>query len=430
MKKFLSKISFRSVIQILIVALIFSLALIHQKLGIEKAAPIDAYCPFGAVESFFTLVFKGEFLKRIFTSSFILLGIFFIATLFLGRIFCGYFCPLGALQEWIRFLGRKIGIKKDFEVPEKIDKYLRYVKYFILVLIVYFSFYLGDLVFRLYDPYNALMHFGAEFDEKIIGYGILLLVLVGSLFSKNLWCRYFCPLGAFFGIIKKFSFLRIKRNSDTCISCGLCDQKCPANLKIQSAKKIDDVDCISCGICISNCPEGSLGYIILNKKISKKLFSILVIFLVIIPLLIVPYTSFWKTKADSNILDIQGEVNADDIRGSNTLDYLIKTTKVPLVEFQKKLNIPSEVDVSLKLKEIGSVYDIKNSEGNILETEDFRKVVRDYLERQNAPKENKELNKIETDKRSDCSFGEVDCEFPGDCGSYIDINNDGVCDHS
>ena len=96
-KQYMKKISPRTIVQITIFIIVVSLALAHQRFGIEKVASIDAYCPFGAVESFFTLVFKGEFLKRIFVSSFILLGIFIFATIFFGRVFCGYFCPLGAL---------------------------------------------------------------------------------------------------------------------------------------------------------------------------------------------------------------------------------------------------------------------------------------------------------------------------------------------
>jgi len=165
LKKKFSKISLRVVIQLIILALVIGLAFLHQFYGIEKAAPIDAYCPFGALESFFTLIFKGEFLKRIFVSSFILLGIFTLATLVLGRVFCSYFCPLGALQEWLRILGKKLGFRKDLEFPQKLDKYFRLIKYILLVIIIYFSFYLGDLVFRIYDPYSSLMHFGTESEE-------------------------------------------------------------------------------------------------------------------------------------------------------------------------------------------------------------------------------------------------------------------------
>ncbi len=375
-----SKISLRFITQAGILIAVIVLSLLHLKYGIEKSAPIDAYCPFGAVESFFTLLFKGEFLKRIFTSSFILLGIFFVASFFLGRVFCGYFCPLGSLQEWLRAIGKKIGFKKDIELPETLDKYLRYVKYLVLAVIIYYSFYLGDLVFRAYDPYNALMHFGNEFDEKVWGYTILAVVLIMALGAKSLWCRYFCPLGAFFGIIKKISFLKIKRDASTCIGCGLCDRNCPANLKIKTASAVNSVDCISCSKCIGTCPKNSLEYNLFGRKILRKNFDILVILLVLLPLLILPFTPFWKTKSQSNIVNVQGKINVADIRGSNTLSYVIETTKVPLSEFILKLGLPENVDTSLMLKEIGLKYILKNANGNILETSDFRDVVSNYYE--------------------------------------------------
>ncbi len=416
----IKKISLRFLVQLSIVALVVILAWLHQKYGIEKAAAIDAYCPFGAVESFFTLLFKGEFLARIFSSAFILLGIFLIGGLFLGRVFCGYFCPLGALQEWLRYIGKKIGFKKDLEIPEKFDKYLRLIKYLVLIVIVYYSFYLGDLIFRNYDPYNALMHFGNEFDEKIIAYILLFLIIVGSLFSKSIWCRYFCPLGAFFGIFKKISFLKINRDKSTCINCNLCNKQCPSRLKIMEVDKVKAADCISCGKCISVCPKKSLDYTIFNQKISKNNFTWLMIVIVILPLIIAPFTPWWQSKAESNIVNTTGEINTADIRGSNTLQYVIEVTKVPLSEFQLKLLLPKNVDTSLKLKEIGLKYNLVNSEGNVIETEDFRAVINNYIENKSKPEV----------KTADCPFGEVDCEFPGECGAYIDTNADRICDHS
>ncbi len=415
MKKMPFKFSLRFFVQLSIVVTVFTLAIIHQKLGIEKAAPVDAYCPFGAVESFFTLIFKGEFLKRIFTSSFILMGIFLVATLFFGRVFCGYFCPFGALQEWLRFLGKKLGFRKDWELPAGVDKYLRYLKYLVLIIVVYFSFYLGDLIFRNYDPYSALMHLGLEFEEKIVAYLLLFIFLISALFSKSWWCRYLCPLGAFFAIFKKIGFLKIKREESSCISCSLCDRQCPANLQIATAKEIKDADCISCGRCISDCPKDSLSFYIFGHPISKRLFSWLVVLLVALPLIIAPFTPFWQTKPESNIVNVQGEINVADIRGSNTLAYLIEVTGVPLAEFQKKLSLPLKVDISLKLKDIGPTYNLYNKDGLILETEDFRQVVSNYDP--NA-------------SQADCPSRTKDCEFPGDCGLYVDNNQDGLCDHS
>lgn len=380
MKKISKKISLRFVVQFSMFLLVVVLAFLHQYLGIEKMASIDAFCPFGAVESFFTLMFTGTFLKRIFTSSFILLTIFMVASLFLGRVFCGYFCPLGAMQEWLRLLGKKLGFKKDIEVPPKFDKYLRYLKYVILGLIVYFSFYLSDLIFRNYDPYVALVHFGSEFNEKIFAYLILFLIIVGSLFSKSIWCRYFCPLGAFFGITKKCGFFKIKRNPNSCVGCGKCDNYCPANLNIKDIKFVNSADCISCGKCVKDCPKSSLKYSVCSKTVSKRGYSLLVVLLVVIPLLIMPFTPIWESKAQSNIVNALGEINPADIRGSNTLSYIIEITGVPLEEFVVRLGLPEDVDLKMKLKEIGPTYDIMIGEDR-LETWHFRVVVGEYSEK-------------------------------------------------
>jgi NapH/MauN family ferredoxin-type protein len=367
--------TFRFIIQVSVFALLIFLSLSHLKYGIEKAASIDAYCPYGAVESFFTKITTGNYLNRIWTSSFILMTITILVTIFFGRIFCSYLCPLGALQEWLRAVGRKIGIKKDLELPKSIDKYARYLKYLILILVIYSSYKLGDLFFRNYDPYNALMHFGNEWEEKIIAYIILGIVLISALFSKNWWCRYFCPLGAFLGIIKKISPFKIKRNQNTCISCGLCNKVCPANLDIQNADIIKSADCTSCLNCVNDCPHSSLHANIFGYSVSKKLFGIIAVFSFFVPLSIIMITPIWQTKAPSNIVNTQGKIDVANIRGSNTLISVIKDTGIPLQVFVRELGLPKDIDTSLLLKEIGSKYGLKNKDGAVLETQDFRDVI-------------------------------------------------------
>lgn len=370
----LHKIKLRTLAQVVIVGAVFFLTFSHLHYGVEKAAPIDAFCPFGAVEGFLTYVSTGEYLKRIYASTFILMGIFLVVTLLFGRVFCSYFCPLGAIQEWLRALGRKMGIKKDVELPEKIDRVLRYSKYVILAAIVYFSYVAGDLVFRAYDPFNALMHLGEEFDEKVVGYSILTVLLIASVFSKNWWCRYFCPLGATLAIIKKISPFKISRNADSCVSCGTCSRVCPANLPVEKEKETKSADCISCLDCVRDCPESSLKAMVFNREISKTKFSLWVLGAFFLPLLIFMATPLWQTKAPSNIVNTAGELELSNLRGSNTLQYLIDTTKIPLAVFQEKLRLPDGVDTSLKLKDIGPKYDIKKEDGTYVEMEDFRQI--------------------------------------------------------
>jgi len=137
-----------------------------------------------------------------------------------------------------------------------------------------------------------------------------------------------------------------------------------------------------------------------------------------LPLLIIPFTPIWKTKLPSNIISRDGNINADNIRGSNTLEYLIETTNIPFEVFQEKLNLPDNVDMHLKLKSFGPEYNLKNHKGEILETEDFREVVRNYDKNQNDQ------------NFGDCPFGKVDCKFPGECMGYQDINQNNICDRS
>jgi len=369
----------RQVSQLATIVLVVYLTLNHLNLGIEKAAPIDAYCPFGGFESLLTYITTGEFLNRILLSAFTLLAIVLLFTIFFGRVFCGYFCPLGALQEMIRWFGRKIGIKKDVELPVVIDKYARYLKYIILVVIIVLSYKLGDLVFRNYDPYNALMHLGNEWEEKVYGYSILIILLVTSLFTKSFWCRYFCPLGAALGVAKKFSFFRLKRNEKTCIACNHCNDVCPAGLDVANSDVVKSADCISCLNCVSDCPKNSLTVSIFGKKIFKNKFTIIVVVLFVTTVIGASFSPLWQQKLGSNMKDAQGQIDVRSIRGSNTLEFIIKETGLPFTAFHKEFNLPADIDQVIMLKEIAHKYDLKNKAGEPLETEDFRQFIENNL---------------------------------------------------
>ena len=374
----MKKFNWRLVIQLLFVVLTVTLGLSHQFYGIEKIASIDAYCPFGGVESFFTLILTGKFLQRIYWSSLILLGVYLVGTIFLGRIFCGYICPFGSIQEWIYKIARKLHLPQ-FEIPSKFDRYLRFIKYLVLLVIVYYSFYLGDLVFRNYDPYNALMHFGNELTDKTIGYSLLGLFLFLSLFSKNIWCRYFCPLGAFFGITKMFSFLKLKRDSNTCIKCNACNIVCPAGLPVKDLDTVSSPDCISCGQCVGKCPKSSLSYSLFGKTITKNQHLILVVLVVIAPIFIISNTPYWQTKPATNLVTTEGKIDVENIRGSNTLNSLVEITRIPLADFQKEFSLPENIDGTIKLKDIAAKYAVKNKNGDPLEVEDLREFISDKL---------------------------------------------------
>jgi len=126
---------------------------------------------------------------------------------------------------------------------------------------------------------------------------------------------------------------------------------------------------------VSNCSESSLKANTFGKEIPKRWFSLIIFASFFLALGVFMLTPLWQTKAPSNIINTQGELDASNLRGSNTLQYLLDTTKIPLSVFQEKLSLPENVDTSLKLKDIGPKYDLKNEEGAFIETEDFRAII-------------------------------------------------------
>lgn len=261
-KKSGKKIKVRYIIQIFFFVLIGLIAINHNLRETGKAIPLlssaslHALCPFGGVVTLHQFITTGTFVQKINSSSIILMTIAFVLAILFGPIICGWICPLGSIQEWFGKLGRKI-FKTKFNniIPAKYDKYLRFIRYIILVRVVYEISYTGKLIFQDVDPYYALFNFWSE--EIAIGSLVILLVtLTLSLIIERPWCKYACPFGAVMGISNLFRIFKIKRNKSTCISCGACDRACPMNINISESNIIRNHQCISCMKCTSEeaCP--------------------------------------------------------------------------------------------------------------------------------------------------------------------------------
>ncbi|PLW79805.1 hypothetical protein C0585_05685 [Candidatus Woesearchaeota archaeon] len=257
-------------VQLFFFALISFIAIRHMVISGREAAAVDAYCPFGAVESVLTYIFTGNFLPRIQISTFIIFGALVLAVIISNKGFCGWICPLGTFQEWISNLARKLKIPK-INVSKQLDFYLRFVKYLFLIWIIYASYVFASLVFRAYDPFITLFHFGEgliyDFEtEKILAYLSLLLVIIGSLFIDRFWCKYACPLGAKINILALLSPTKITRDEKKCTECTLCDMNCPMNCEIMTKSKVKDVECIDCLKCVNICPVNALSLEIGGKN--------------------------------------------------------------------------------------------------------------------------------------------------------------------
>lgn len=255
-------IKIRAYIQTFFFILVAAIAVNH---GLEEygkgipflsAASLHALCPFGGVVTLYQMITRGTFVQKIHESSLVMLyGVILLSVLF-GPVFCGWVCPLGTLQEWIGKLGKRI-FKKKYNrfMPAFIDSKLRYLRYGVLVWVVYVTAKSGILLFVNVDPYYALFNFWTG-EVALPALVILSLTMGGALFVERPWCKYACPFGAFLGVFNLFRIFKIRRETSTCIDCGACGRECPMNIKVDEKKTVRNHQCISCMKCTSEgvCP--------------------------------------------------------------------------------------------------------------------------------------------------------------------------------
>jgi polyferredoxin len=219
-------------------------------------ASLHAICPFGGVVSIYNYLAAGTLVQKIHASSVILMYAVFALSILFGPVFCGWICPFGSFQEFIGKIGRKLfGKKYNAFIPKEIDNILRYIRYFVLALVIYNTATTAKLVFQNIDPYYALFNFFTN-EVAITAYIALAVTVLLSLFVERPFCKYMCPYGATLGIFNLFRIFKIKRNKSSCISCNSCDKACPMNIEVSSSNKVYNHQCISCLKCTSEnaCP--------------------------------------------------------------------------------------------------------------------------------------------------------------------------------
>ncbi len=330
----------------------------HQVLGGGKAASVHALCPYGALESLYTLAFTGGYIKKIYSGTFILLMLTMVIGIIFRRSFCGLLCPFGALQELFGSIRQKI-FKKRFVIPNKMDKPMRYVKYIVLIITVGAAWFYGTLWMAPFDPYSAYSHISnisgsiSEEPLSIIGFIILIITLVGSFFYERFFCKYLCPMGAFYGIIGKFSQTRIERDNNLCIHCKACSKICPVNIDVEKEDKVTSMECINCNLCVASCPKKGALKIKTGKKSMKPM-------LVLVVIVVLFFGTIFTAQATGNFQLLPSSpksgdtIKIQDIKGYYTIEEAAKATGFTLDEIYEKLEIPETVSKETKMKDISS----------------------------------------------------------------------------
>lgn len=210
---------------------------------------------------------------------FYVVGILLLIGLTLGRVVCGFLCPVGLLQELLY----KVPVPKARK--SRVTRKLSYLKYIVLaVLAVGIPLWsalkelpvpafcrtvcpAGTLeagIGLLLHPANAAQRtlLGALFARKLI---LLIAILVAAMFIFRVFCRFICPLGAIYSLFSRIALLGVKVDGDRCDGCGRCVSACKMDVR-----RVGDHECIQCGACMAVCPRQAIRWKGVASRIGEK----------------------------------------------------------------------------------------------------------------------------------------------------------------
>ncbi|MFZ0746535.1 MAG: 4Fe-4S binding protein [Terracidiphilus sp.] len=237
--------------------------------------------------------------------------IILVPTLFLGRFFCGWICPMGTLQH---FVGNMPSESKRGKQRIESNRYKRWqtVKYVVLIAGLVAAFF-GSMAIGWLDPFSLLvrsiglallpaLNFAAravlaplehshvaaikmtgetlhtileatvlDFRQTHFAQGLFLgvlflLILAASLRVTRLWCRSICPLGALLGAVSRWSILGLHKDAATCDKCNRCLLNCQGGDDPIGGVPWRKSECLMCMNCVNSCPHQSLTFRFFRKE--------------------------------------------------------------------------------------------------------------------------------------------------------------------
>lgn len=175
-----------------------------------------------------------------------------VAILF-GRVFCGWLCPIGAFQELIFRISKKLRIR-TVKAGKKWQGLLKILPFLILTVIIAAALTSQQMLFCRFEPFGYL--FGRTRDLTPLLLLIGLSLLLPFLFRP--FCQYICPYGAILNLLSRYSIFRLKINRKKCAQCHLCEKTCPA--EAIKKQEINFPECLLCGDCQRKCPKNGIFF--------------------------------------------------------------------------------------------------------------------------------------------------------------------------
>jgi len=178
-----------------------------------------------------------------------------------GRAYCAWVCPLNIVTDAAAWLRRRFGIRASTRLS-------RSTRYGILGMTLVLAAATGSIAWELVNPVSMLQR-GLIFGFGAIWAVVLAVFLFDLFIVQHGWCGHLCPVGAFYGLVGRFSVTRVMaRRREACNDCADCYAVCPEPLIIKPALKavdgasavIDTGLCTNCGRCLDVCSKNVFDF--------------------------------------------------------------------------------------------------------------------------------------------------------------------------
>ncbi len=201
-----------------------------------------------------------------------------LGTILLGRVFCGWICPVGFLLE---LTGKLRRVMRFLELRPGRARLWYGDKYLILGLGIAASFAIGlPVLGYLYPPallgrevHNGVTVMFDRAEDGLLGFSaaglsiaswfLLGIAFVEIAFAPRVWCRALCPGGGLYATLGRFRLVRVRRRPDRCTECGECVLACEMGLSPMTDRM--GTECDNCGACVASCPDDALDFVISRR---------------------------------------------------------------------------------------------------------------------------------------------------------------------
>jgi polyferredoxin len=204
----------------------------------------------GVISSFQNAYLLSIGVKVNWQAAVLFIGLIPVTYLF-GKVFCGWVCYLGAIQEFLHI--DKVKIFQS-EKAQKIMKWMRITATTAVIIQLTFT---HVILWNKIGPFKTAINL---YSPNLTGYILLGIVLVSSVFIHRPFCKMICPVGLLHGFVSKIPGASILGINSACAGCKTCSTSCQINAITRDGKtsKLDNEECIRCGDCMDDCKIGSI----------------------------------------------------------------------------------------------------------------------------------------------------------------------------